>query len=451
MSAWMLNKQVAKQHKMKYFLLFVFLVLLLLPGIQKKFTHVKEVPLKGAFTLSQSDSFTKKNWYSGRFQQSYTAAFNDAMGFRTTLIRLYNQVNFSFFNQSSVKTIIVGKSGYLYEDIYINAYTGKDKLKFSELKKKIHYVDQLQNYLENQGIHFILVFAPSKARIFPEYIPSRYLSQKKGLTNYDEYLQIIREEYPDLHFIDVNAYFCQLKKTVAFPLYSKGGTHWTNYALHRYFLDSLIQYMGSQQKQRFPALMERNLHWSNDLQSPDDDILQTLNLFFSKDLEKLPYADFSLVKHPGDKKPSLLVISDSYYSMIYGSAAFNSLFNKVNFWFYNKTRYPEEFYQGNTDPVFLRDDLLQHDFVILMATETNIYDLFLFPEKALSWLGFGNADIKTNVAKREERIQYFIKAMYNNPEWLNSIKNKAILTNRTLEQIDAEYMEQKEHQGKTEK
>lgn len=438
---------------MKHFLLFVFLFLLLFSGLQKKFSFPGERTLKGAFVLSHSDSLTKKNWFSGRFQQSYTAAFNDAMGFRTTLIRLYNQANFTLFNQSSGGGIVAGKYGYLYEDAYINTYIGKDKMKHGDLRDKIRYVHQLQNYLENKGIHFILVFAPSKARIFPEYIPSRYLSQKKGPTNYDEYIQIIRQEYPDLHFIDVIAYFSQLKKTAAFPLYSKGGTHWTNYALHRYFMDSLVHYMGSLRGEKFPVLKQHNLRWSYDLQSPDDDIWQTLNLFLSKDQEKLPYADFSFAKDPGDKKPGLLMISDSYYSMLYTSEEFNSLLSKNNFWYYNKTRYPEEFYQGKTDPGFLRDDLLQHDFVILMATEINLHNLFLFPENALSLLGLDDADIKVRDAKRQERIQFYINAIYNNPEWLNNIKGQVKSANKSLEALirnNAEYMEQKEHQGKTE-
>jgi hypothetical protein len=434
---------------MKHVLLFLFLVIILLPGIQKKITHFKETPLKGAFTLSQSDTLTITNWYSSRFQQSYTAAVNDAIGFRTTLIRLYNQINFSLFNQSSVGTIVVGKSGYLYEEDYIKAYIGKDKLSRRDLEKKIGYISQVQKLLENKGVHFILVFAPSKARIFPDYIPSRYFSKKKSLSNYEEYIQIIRQEFPGLHVIDVNAYFNQLKKTAAFPVYPKGGTHWTNYALHRYFMDSLVHYMGSLRGKRFPVLKQQNLRWSYDLQSPDDDIWQTLNLFLSKDQEKLPYADFSFAKDPVDKKPGLLMISDSYYSMLYTSEEFNSLLSKNNFWYYNKTRYPEEFYQGKTDPAFLRDDLLQHDFVILMATETNIDQMFFFPEKVLSWLGLEDSEIISKEVKRQQRIQYYIDAIYNNLEWLNNIKGQVKKANKSLEELirdNAEYMEKKEHE-----
>jgi hypothetical protein len=433
---------------MKHFLYYVCILLILLPGIQKKFTPVKEAPLKGAFTLEKADHLTRKNWFSGRFQQSYAAAFNDTIGFRKTLIRLYNQVNFSLFNLSSVDYIVIGKAGYLYTENYINAYTGKDKLKKSALRKKLNYIHQLQEYLEKKGIHFILVFEPSKARILPEFIPSRYVLKNKGLTNYEEYIHIIRQEYPDLHVFDVNEYFRQLKKRIVYPLYAKEGIHWTLYAAKKYFMDTLVRYMGNQQRKSFPPLAEKNFHWSDKLQWPDNDMMQLLNLPFSRDTFKLPYADFSFGNVNNDKKPSLLVVSDSYYSILHGSDAFNSLFSKNDYWFYNKTRFPEAYYKGNTDPVFLRDDILHHDFVILMATEINISDFFLFPENALSWFGLGDSAGDDRVA----RIQHYIDAIYKNPEWLNNIKGQMKKANKSLEELirdNAEYMERKEHEAKT--
>ena len=106
------------------------------------------------------------------------------------------------------------------------------------------------------------------------------------------------------------------------------------------------------------------------------------------------------------------------------------------------------YYKGNTDPVFLRDDILHHDFVILMATEINISDFFLFPENALSWFGLGDSAGDERVA----RIQYYIDAIYKNPEWLNNIKGQMKRANKSLEELirdNAEYMERKEHEAKT--
>jgi hypothetical protein len=76
--------------------------------------------------------------------------------------------------------------------------------------------------------------------------------------------------------------------------------------------------------------------------------------------------------------------------MLYSSVVFNSILSKNNFWYYNHSRYPIEDYKGISDPAFLRQDILNHDFVILMATETNISGLFKFPEKAISWLGIAD-------------------------------------------------------------
>jgi hypothetical protein len=372
---------------MKNLLLILYILMLLLPATQKTLNLPKENALKGEFIPTKPVILSIRNWFSGRYQQTFISSFDEKVGYKPTLIRLYNQLSFSIFNQEGSSTVIVGKSGYLYQDNYIYAYTGKDKVRVSDLKKKINDVYQVQKYLESRGIHFILVFAPNKARIFPEYIPSRFLSEVKQKTNYDEFLEILKQDYPDLHFLDVNGYFLRLKKTATVPLYSRGGIHWTNYALYKFFMDTLVREMAFLQDKKYPQLVEQNFHWSYKLTQPDDDLRQLMNLFASDHAEKLPYADFFYKPEAGFTRSRLLMISDSYYSMLYASGVFNSLFSKNNFWYYNYWRYPVEDYKGITVPAFLRQDILNHDFVILMATETNISGLFKFPEKAISWLG----------------------------------------------------------------
>lgn len=434
---------------MKNLLLFLFILMLLFPAIEKTFNIPKERALKGVSFPATREPLNFTNWKSGVFQQHYLLCFDDKIGYKPTLVRLFNQIDFSLFDKPGQDYIVAGKSGYLFTKDNLDAYTGKDKLSHSGLKKKIGYVYQVQKYLENKGIHFLFVFASSKARIYPEFFPSRYSGKKKGLSNYEEYLKIIKEEYPDLHVLDMNAYFKQLKNKVDYPLYAKGGVHWTKYAGNKYFLDTLLSYMGNQQHKKFPMIRERNFHWSTDLQQPDDDIRQTLNLFSKQSNIKLPYADFYFTKESEIKKPRLLVVADSYYSMIYNFKPFTNLFSKAKFWYYNKTRYPEEYYDKTTDPVFLRNDLLDNDFVVLMATEVNLFDLFLFPENALGWLGLGDSEMKERIAHREERIQFFINAMKTNPGWLRATVDKAKQTNRTVEkmmQIDAEFMEHQEEQ-----
>lgn len=422
---------------------------MLLPAVEKTFNIPRERSLKGAFIITTPVPLTHRNWISGWYQQNKVLNFNDLMGYKPTLVRLFNQINFSLFNQTHIANIIVGKSGYLYQENYIFAYTGNDKLNISNLKKKIDYIYQVQKLLESKGVHFILIFAPNKARIFPEDIPDRYLSKKKNISNYEEYIQIIDQNFPNLHVLDMNNYFLKLKKTVSVPLYAKGGVHWSNYAVYKYFLDTLTTSMGAMENKRFPRLTEQNMHWTNNLISPDDDLTQTLNLFKAKPNEKLPYADFKFTSDPDYRKPSLLMISDSYYSMLYGSELFNNELSRSNFWYYNKSRYPEDYYNGKNNPSFLRDDLLHHDFVILMATEINIDQMFLFPENVLSWFGLGDAEMKAKDAKREKWIQYYINAIYKNPGWINDIRGQMKKNpNKSLEELvrdNAEYMVKVEH------
>lgn len=434
---------------MKNILFFIILLLLLSSGIQKKLHPVREKTLQGAFTLSTDIPFSFKNWFSGSYQSAKTSAINDALGFRTSMIRLNNQVNFSFFNLSAVGTIVVGKSGYLFETTYLESYIGMDKVPRKVIKKKLEYLRKLQQVLEKKGVHFVLIFAPSKARTLPEFIPERYLQKKRHRTNYDDYTDLIRDYYPDLHFIDFSRYFLTLKGKTGYPLYAMGGTHWTNYAVQKVFLDSLLRYLDAFRPGSFPVLRERNFRISGDLQSPDDDIRKTLNLAFTKGYEQLPYAEFLPEGRSKAEKPSLLTISDSYYSMLFELPVLNNLLSRHNFWYYNKTRFPQAEYNNSQDPAFIREDLLKHDFVVLLATDINIHHLFLFPENAMTWFGMADEEIIAAETKRLERVNYYKNAILNDPHWLNDIKAQASKANRPIEDLirdNAEYMEQMEHQ-----
>jgi hypothetical protein len=435
---------------MKQLLFAIVLFVLLLPGIQKYIFSIPEPPLHGALKLIKADSLTKQGWFSGEFQKQFYTAINDGIGFKSTLIRFNNQVNYSLFGLSSVSTIVVGKSGYLFEESYINAFTGKDILKHEELRKKISYLYQIQTYLEKRGIHFLFVFEPSKARVYEEFLPDHYLALKNHRSNYSEYLRIIHKEFPGLHYMDANAYFQQLKTTINYPLYTKGGTHWNHFVVENYFMDTLFSYIGAIQHESFPKRIQTNLIWTNKLQSPDDDIRSTMNLMFSDNSQRIPYSDFRYVDNPAFKKPDLLVIADSYYWHLYGTQKFYRFFNRNDFWFYNKTRYPKEYYKGTADPAFLTNDLLQHNIVILMVTETNLWDMFLFPETTLSWFGLDNNEIKSVEVKRQERIKFYLNGILANPEWLKDLKGH-VTKDKPLKQVmqeAAEYMVQTESKGK---
>ena len=77
---------------------------------------VKE--LKGFFILAEDVDLSRQKWMSQEFQEKKEKYINENFGFRNTLIRLMNQIEFSFFLKTSNSETVIGKSNVMYAKTY---------------------------------------------------------------------------------------------------------------------------------------------------------------------------------------------------------------------------------------------------------------------------------------------------------------------------------------------
>jgi hypothetical protein len=424
-------------------ILYFFLSLLLFAGIQGIFHPVKEKELWGEVPVSDSCTPTLSLFLDGSFQHCATLWLNTHMGFRNSLVRINNQVIVSLFNISPAKNVVIGKDHYLFQPGTINSFLGNDYTGRAQITGKVRRLLGFQRILEKQNIHFILVFCPSKARFMPEYLPDKY--RAKGThTNYDTYVDVIRSEGKELNFIDFNSYFLGLKDTSRVTLYPKAGIHWSNFSSRQYALDSLLGYMEHLSGKKHPRIITERVYQSYSLLIPDDDLAEMLNLLIPYPSGKVTYADFA-IDTTGAVKPDVLAIADSYYWEIFGFDKIRSVFNVSDFWVWNELRYPKSKYAGikPNDYMFLKQDLLEHDFIILMVTETNLPTLLNFDENTYALFDPENPVIRELQKKRADRIVFFKKLILGDPKWTALIKQKAKDRKVTFEkmlQTDAEYM-----------
>lgn len=424
-------------------ILCLLVILLLLTGTQGIFGFIKEKDLLGVVDVPDTCSFTTDSLFNGTFQQSASVHLNKHLGFHNTLTRINNQITFSVFGISPANNVIIGRDNYLFEPGYINAWLGKDFTSREKISGKVKRLVKFQQLLNEKGVHFILAFCPSKARFMPENLPEKFRTKGKN-TNYDTYVDVIKKEGQGLHFIDFNDYFLKLKDTASFTLYPKGGTHWTNFSSRYYVLDSLLRYMESLSGENYPDIIANRIYWSDSLLIPDDDISTLFNLIFPFPSGKIPYADFG-IKSDGTTKPDVLAIGDSYYWQIYGFDKINELFNESDFWVWNEVLYPKSKYANikSDNYMFLKQDILEHKFIILMATEINLPNLLNFDEKTFALFDPDNPIVKELQKKRAERINFFKVMIRNNPKWSALVREKAKVRKLSYEQMvqnDAEYM-----------
>ena len=127
----------------------VWLIILFF-GIMHYFTifpYKKLEPLKGAIEYGKDTTFSIKSWLSEDYQHVKEKYINENFAFRSTFVRLHNQLQFSLFKVAFANGVIVGKDNYLYERNYIRAATGSDFIGKDSIHKKVEYMKRANRYL----------------------------------------------------------------------------------------------------------------------------------------------------------------------------------------------------------------------------------------------------------------------------------------------------------------
>lgn len=99
---------------------------------------------------------------------------------------------------------------------------------------------KLQDILAGYGKTLFVMLEPGKTRVYPEYLPDRIVEPEGNLTAADLYP--IYFDSLGVNYINIDRWFQQAKDTATFPLYPQLGTHWSNLAA-LYATDSLLHYM----------------------------------------------------------------------------------------------------------------------------------------------------------------------------------------------------------------
>ncbi len=361
-----------KNWKLKFrkLLLIGVLALLFLPMIQNKFKVIKIKPLYGTIRVPQKSYLKLKDWFSGTYQKNTEKYLNETFGFRNFFIRLNNQIAFDLFKKAKANGVIVGKENYLYEEKYIKAYNGTDFVGEDSIADRMQKLKFIQDTLSRMNKSIFIVFAAGKASFYPEYIPDKYLL-KKGPTNYETYLKYAQRM--KINYIDFNKYFIDQKHSSKYLLYPKYGIHWSYYG-STIVADSIIHYIEKLRNIEMNHLMcgEFKIEQSKDI---DNDIGDGMNLLVNLKGPTMAYPKVYFGTDSLKGKPSVLVISDSFYKEMY-RYGISSVFSNTHFWYYNKEVFSgSEVSDKETSQVDLREELKNHDVIMIMSTEATLQKL----------------------------------------------------------------------------
>ena len=360
----------------KYFLLGVFLLVLCLPLLQKKLTLFELKPLSGAIEAPVAPGFGWMDWMDGKYQSLKENQIKESIGFYPLLIRLYNQQQYFLYNDTHAQGVIVGKEDYLYERAYIEAYLGMDYLGEDIIQDKVRKLRRISDTLKTKNIELVVLLAPGKGTFYSNYFPDKYNSAPIKRNNYESYRDAFHST--GIHLLDFQNWFLSMKGRTPYPLFSKGGIHWSYYG-EVLSGDSLIKYM--QQllpNYQIPSLEITKVISDGEIRERDNDIREGLNLLLNNFSEfNLAYPSFDLVVRTQDKnkeKANVLVVSDSFYWGLFNWGMSRDVFNNSDFWYYNEMIYPESYEQETrVQDIDMKARVESNQAVLLICTDGNLH------------------------------------------------------------------------------
>ena len=345
-----------------------------IPALQGFVPFIRVKALNGVTTETPQPQLTTKNVMNATYGDSLEAWYNAHSPLRPWLVRLRNEWHYHAFHTLHAPDITEGKHQYLFERIYLEEHSGLNFKGTDSIAAITRQLQVLQDTLKRKGIPLLIVIAPGKGSFYEEYLPEHYTPATR--TNYLTYCRQLAAS--GIPFIDMNAWFLQMKNKTPFPLYPPHGIHWSNYG-GLLAADSVIRKAEALTGKPFGRFDVDNMKLEHNARFWDDaDLWNLLNLFYRWDDGDVMYAYPQLRFTPAVQKPDVLVIGDSFYwTWFYNKIPLHLFDPCSSYWYYMSQVYGSD----PSAPVpladhTLRQEIEKRDIVILLSTEGN---MSLFP------------------------------------------------------------------------
>lgn len=404
---------------MKGFLKIIFffiLCLLVLPLVQARYHPIHLNPLNGEFKVTPRPVFTWSSWLKNDYQEQLRKYIEDSVGFKAGLTRIYNEYDYNLFSIPHSGLVVMGKNHNFFGEHYIRANLGDYFIGKNYIEAKVWQMKRLQDILwEREKILLVLLFAPDKGSFYPEDWPERFTKMPvTGPSNYSYYVQKCAEY--GVNFIDYSNYFRLMRDTASYILIPRSGTHWSYYGMYL-AADTMMRFLESKMKIRLPELVLDSIQLSDNLRFHDDEILNSMNLAWTRKYEKMGYPCFHFVRDSSCARPAALFIGDSFYWHWYENGIIQNLFSNTEFWYYFKDIYPESFTApATTENIDLKKAIERQDIIFIIQVNGGAGKMgYEFVDQAYNLYDTSQVNPFLQIEKR----------IRNSPEWLETVREKA--------------------------
>lgn len=366
-----------KKTYLRITLVLMVAILFALPLVQMQYHLLPKLKLFGVETAASPPVLSFSAVKTGEYQKQFEIWFDQNFGLREYFVKTDNQIFYSVFRETPPQSSIsVGRKGYLYENDYINEYLNFIPPRTpADLEYEVKEMQALQQALNNRGVTFLLLISPSKASIYPEYIPQRMKAmQTNHLRNYDMLIPLL-DKY-QINYVDGHQITQDNKETSGFEMFPQGGTHW-NYLAAYYSAKQAVDRMEQLTARDMIDLELAAINVDEVPTGSDRDLAELLNLWHPPVSYTAVHPQITTNPQGNEHRPSILIEGGSFSNHLIDIIGTNQVFSTLDYYFYYNYH---NFYQDNSIPqgigylnrVDWENEVFAHDIIIVEMNEQTI-------------------------------------------------------------------------------
>ena len=213
----------------KYLLIILFCAVLLVPSLGGLFIEPDVSAENRALTSAPQ-------WKGLGTLSEYEMYLTDRIAFRSELIQASALIDYFVFQKSIAPNVLIGDNGQLFyneknELIDTNEYLLGNTVVAEECLDGIVSVqNEIQAAMDERGIQYLVVIAPTKQAVYPEDLPAYYRGNKENDTVKNQILERLKQE-TDVEILDLTD--AMLDEKQQHPVYLKTDSHWNYFGSFR--------------------------------------------------------------------------------------------------------------------------------------------------------------------------------------------------------------------------
>ncbi|MFZ5891959.1 MAG: alginate O-acetyltransferase AlgX-related protein [Myxococcota bacterium] len=341
-------------------------------------------PLFGVVAPVSEVPLSWKAYWKGEFQPPFESTFDAGLEMRGHAVRLDNELNFRVFRQLGYNphtSIVLGKDDYIFDRSYVDSFNRHDEIPAAQIEARVQRALLLQEHMQARGGTFLLLISPSKAELYPEYLPDNMIdgARQRVPRNYDK-LKPLLDRY-GIQYFDAFAYLSDLKGSVPFTWFQNSGIHWNDPAACE-VTARVLEQLQAQLNRPISQLACKPYTISHRPRPEDSDVLRVCNLLLPDRLERPAYYARPRVT-PRAPSPSILIVGGSFNRAFMRYLDRARIHDNYLFYYYSKLERHRKSRPLQREMLDFEQDVFKYDVVIIEVNVETIDELgFGFLEDA---------------------------------------------------------------------